>query len=61
MAKGIDTRNSSGYAACVMKEHRSNPPVEERIETPVSLKASPNSSFYYWFANPPAQLAGQFG
>jgi hypothetical protein len=44
-----------------MEKRWTNPPVEERNESPVSLKASPNSSFYYWFTNPPALLAGQFG
>jgi hypothetical protein len=58
----LDTLISRIYAACVMEKRCTNPPVEERIESPVSLKASPNSSFYYyWFTNPPALLAGQFG
>lgn len=60
-ANGLDTANARGYAACVMEKHVGNLPVEERIESPVSLKASPNSSFYYWFTNPPALLVGQFG
>ncbi len=45
----------------VMNEVAKHPPV---VEIPVAAErasASWCSSVYYWFTNPPALLAGQFG
>jgi hypothetical protein len=53
--------NEPGYPAGVMKRTVTNPPVEEHQVTAMSHGSSWNASFYYWFTNPPALLAGRVG
>jgi hypothetical protein len=48
-----------GYAAS-MNNATIHTPVVEMPEASGSASASWISSFYYWFTNPPASLAGQF-
>jgi hypothetical protein len=57
----LTTGSAWGYAASVMEETAKHPPVVELPETSGRASASWLSSFYYWFTNPPALLAGQFG
>ena len=52
---------AKGYPAGVMNETANNPPVVELPETSERVSASGLMSFYYWFTDPPAPLAGQFG
>jgi hypothetical protein len=56
----LTTPIGPGYAAS-MNNAAMNPPVVELPDTSGSASASWISSFYYWFTNPPASLAGQFG
>jgi len=57
----LTTGMRSAYAAEDMSTSATNPPVADSL-TPTAVNGGTwCAAFYYWFTNPPASLAGQFG